>query len=277
MSTIFNTNTETVFAAYTREGYVFKQVAELLNNNIKTAYFTIDADTIKLRMMDSHANVLIDLCMFSENFLVYKFDGKKPLNVGLNLSHFYKMLRNTKKKDSIILFIEKDQEDNLGIQIIPKENNRISTSYIKIQNTQNLNIDLPSGYGRPVNVSAADYQKTCKDMGNISNTIKIISKGFKITLSGDAGAVYSREVVFGTEIVNTKEYKNKEYEGTFDTEKLIKITKLSGLTSNIKIYGTTSLPLLFKGAIGSLGDLSIYIKSREDLEKEKENYDSDDE
>lgn len=277
MSTIFNTNTETLFAAYTREGYVFKQVAELLNNNIKTAYFTIDADTIKLRMMDSHANVLIDLCMFSENFLVYKCDSKKPLNVGLNLSHFYKMLRNTKKKDSIILFIEKGQEDNLGIQIIPKENNRISTSYIKIQNTQNLNIDLPTGYGRPVNVSAADYQKTCKDMGNISSTIKIISKGFKITLSGDAGAVYSREVVFGTEIVNTKEYKNKEYEGTFDTEKLIKITKLSGLTSNIKIYGTKSLPLLFKGSIGSLGDLSIYIKSREDLEKEKENYDSDDE
>lgn len=273
MGTIFHSNTETLFAAHTSEGHVFKQLSELLQNNMRTAYFAIDKDTIELRMVDHHQTILIDLKLISENFAVYKFNMTEKLNIGLNLSHLYKMLRNAKKKDSIILFIEKNRPNDLGIQLIPKENNRITTSYIKIQNSQNLSIQLPEGYCRPVNVPSSDYQKTCKDMNSISNTIHVHAQGFQIRLFSDAGAVYSKEVVFGTEIRNIQEYDNEEYKGKFDTEKLIKITKVSGLSNNIKIYYKQGLPLLFKSNVGSLGDISIYIKSKEDIDNEQRNDD----
>ena len=96
--------------------------------------------------------------------------------MGINLTHFHKMLKSIKKKDSLLLFIDEDDSTNLGIRVIPKENNRVSTSYIKIQNQQNIDITLPTGYNNPIIVPSTEYQKMCKEMVNISNTIKIVSK-----------------------------------------------------------------------------------------------------
>ena len=81
---------------------------------------------------------MIDLFLDAENFSIYKFKSDHSLYLGINLSHFHKMLRSIKKKDSLILFIKEDAPNNLGIKVIPKENNRITTSYIKVQSIQNL-------------------------------------------------------------------------------------------------------------------------------------------
>ena len=48
------------------------------------------------------------------------------------------MLKSIKKKDSIVLFIDDDKDDMLGIKVIPPENNRITVSYIKIQSIQRI-------------------------------------------------------------------------------------------------------------------------------------------
>ena len=38
---------------------------------------------------------------------------------------------------------------------------------------------------------------------------------------------------------------------------------MAGLSSNIQIYPNKGKPLLFRSAIGSLGKISIYIKSKD--------------
>ena len=43
-----------IFKAKTNSAYTIKIMAELLQNNIKTACFEIDENLIKLRMMDYH-------------------------------------------------------------------------------------------------------------------------------------------------------------------------------------------------------------------------------
>ena len=53
------------------------------------------------------------------------------------------MIRTIKKKDSIQLSIFDDKKNDLNIKVIPKENNRVTTSVIKIQSIQNMKIDLP--------------------------------------------------------------------------------------------------------------------------------------
>lgn len=221
--------------------------------------------------MDAQKRILIDFYLKSENFSVYKYNStNKSINIGLNPCHLYRMLKNIKKKDAIILFIDKNKESDLGIQVIPKENNRVITSYIKIQNIQNLEIDLPSGYDKPIVVPSTEYQKLCKDLNNIGNTISITSTKSLIKFLCDAGNVYSREIIFGT-IENNDKDALVLYSGTFDTEKLLKITKLSGLSNNIKIYTKNDLPVLFKSNIGHLGEISIYIKSKEQVENELSN------
>lgn len=269
-----------IFKAKTHNAYIIKILAELLQNNIKTACFEIDVNGISLCMMDHHRTILIELYLESENFTLYKFKSKDKLFLGVNLNHFHKMLKSIKKKDSMQLFINDDAPNDLGIKVIPKENNRITTSFIKIQGIQTLDIDVPTGYGKPIIVPSSEYQKMCKDMAHIGNMINIVAKNFHIKFICNAGGVMKRHVDFGETCDSDDEDEEKtavEYNQEFDTEQLARITKMAGLGGNIQIYPMKGLPLLFRSSVGSLGKISIYIKSKDLIEKENCVFDSDEE
>ena len=255
-----------IFKAKTREGYSLKVLAELLQNNIKNAVFEIDTDGIKLCMMDQNRMVLIDIDLQADNFSVFTFKGGEKMYIGINLLHFHKMLKPIKKRDSVELFIDNDSDTDLGIKVIPKENNRITTSFIKIQNIQNIQIQLPTGYEKPVIVPSGEFQKMCKGLTHISNITHITSKGFLIRFSSDAGGVMKRFTEFGESEESDEEEKevadDSEYAEDFDTEQLTKITKIAGLNSTMQIYPRTGNPLLFRTLVGSLGKISIYLKSK---------------
>ena len=262
-----------LFKAKTSEGYTIKILAELLQHNIKTACFILSKTGIRLRMMDSQRFVLIDLDLNADNFSIYKFKGE-TMTIGVNLNHLHKMLKSIKKKDSIILFIRQDNVNDLGIKVLPKENNRVTTSYIKIQSIQNMDIQLPDGYSKPIIIPSNEYQKMCKDMNNISGMINVIAKGFYIKFNCNAGSVYSREVTFGEiEDEDESDYEEvdsiNEYNQNFDTEQLSRIIKLSGLNNTMQVFPKEDLPLKFKSNIGTLGSICVYVKSKKQIEEEQ--------
>ena len=262
-----------IFKAKTQEGHTIKCFGELLQNNIKTACFEISENGIYLRMMDTHRRILADAVLNRPNFITYKFKSEEKLFIGLNLSHFHKMLKTIKKKDSLTLFIDQDNQNELGIIIHPKENQgRVSTSYIKIQSQQNIDINIPTGYDNPIIVPSNEYQKMCKEMLTIGSVIKVRSKDSYIKFLCDAGGIYSREVVFGEMNDNDSdedEEENVEYTESFDTEQLYRIIKMSGLGTQVQIYTKPDLPLLFKSNIGTLGCLQLFIKSKNQIEMEE--------
>jgi proliferating cell nuclear antigen len=269
-----------ILKAKTREGYSLKVLAELLQNNIKTACFEIDEKGIRLRMMDSHRTILIDLELESDYFSVYKYKPKDKLYIGINLTHLHKMLKSIKKRDSIQIFIDDESPTDLGIKVIPKENNRVTTSFIKIQNIQNIDINLPENYSKPVIVPSGEFQKMCKGLTHISNVTHITSKGFLIRFSSDAGGVMKRFTEFGETEDSDNEDDSKddspEYSEDFDTEQLTRITKLAGLSTNIQIYPKMENPLLIRSLIGNLGKISIYLKSKNLQEVEYHSIESED-
>ena len=269
-----------IFKAKTHCAYTIKILAELLQNNIKTACFEIDEDGVKLCMMDHHRTILIQVSLESENFTLYKFKCKDKLFLGINLNHFHKMLKSIKKKDSMQLFINDDSPNDLGIKVIPKENNRITTSFVTIQEIQTIDIDIPEGYGKPIIVPSSEYQKMCKDMAHIGSMINVVARNFHIKFRCNAGGVMKRHVEFG-EMGDSDDEEEEddnvvEYNQDFDTEQLSRITKMAGLSTNMQIYPKQGKPLLFKSAIGSLGKISIYIKSKDLIEKENSVLGSDD-
>ena len=272
-----------LFKCKTGEAYFIKVLAELLTNNIKTGCFEVNDEGITLRMFDHPRRTLVDLYLLAENFSFYRFKTDNKLCVGLNLNHFHRMLKSIKKKDSLQLFIDKLAPNELGIKTIPKENTRITTSGIKIQNIQSVEIEAPSGYGKPVIVPSAEFQKMCKDLSSIGSTnIKVVARDFHIEFIADADGILKRKVTFGeNEEDDDEEEKNlkPEYRATFSTDQLVRITKLAGLSSTMQIFpASKDLPLLFKSSIGSLGKISIFVKSQELVEKENlcsEDSDSD--
>ena len=115
---------EYLFKCKTNEAYVLKILMELLHHTVKLACFQISPTGIYLRMMDSNQKLLIDCELKSENFSLFYFNKtieNQTINIGVNLNHFYKMLKSIKKRDSVCLYIEAGKTSDLGIQIIPKD------------------------------------------------------------------------------------------------------------------------------------------------------------
>lgn len=269
-----------IFRAKTHEGYVCKVLSELLQNNLKTACFQVDSKGIHLRMTDSKRTILIDLDLEADKFTKYKYKNKTEMYLGINLTHFHKMLKSIKKRDSVELFINDNSPTDLGIKVIPKENNRITTSFIKIQTIQNIDTDLPDGYGKSVNIPSGEFQKMCKSLSHISKDTHITSHGFMIRFSSDAGGVMKRYIEFGEpddsdsdeDEVESKEF---EYNEEFDTEKLTRIAKLAGLNTTMQVFPRTNAPLLFRSSVGSIGKISIFVKSKNIMDAEAHAVESD--
>ncbi len=226
--------------------------------------------------MDTHRKILIDFSMSSENFTLFKFTGKK-MYLGINLAHFHTLVKNIKKKDVLQLYIDDENPTKLVIKVIPKENNRVTTSQITIQSVQELAIDLPTGYGKPIIVSSSEFSKMLKDIGNIGSKTKITSNNLFIRFKCETGGILERAIEFGEISSDDEEVTPVTYDQDFVTDQLCRITKIAGLSSQIKIF--PGKPILFKTNIGNLGEISIYLKSKEQIESENHNlindYESD--
>ena len=171
------------------------------------------------------------------------------------------------------MFINSDNPSELGIKVIPKENNRVTTSFIKIQDIQLIDIDIPEGYTNSITVSSSEYQKMSKDISSISDNVNIISKKFQIRFNCDDNVVLKRYIDFG-ECENSEDKDSDSsdskilYNQKFKTETLYKISKVSGLSDNLQIFTQKDIPILFKSYIGNLGKIYIYIKSVDQINDE---------
>ena len=251
-----------IFKAKTNEGYTIKVLAELLQNIVRTACLVVSHDGITIRMMDSHRYILFDIDLKNTNFNIYELSISDSLYVGINLGHFYKMLKSIKKKDALMFTINDNEMSKLVLTVFPKENNRISESDICIQTIQHISVPLPTGYTNPVIIPSGDYQRTLKDMNNIGNTLTITMKKYSLTITTSAPGIYGKSVLFGELDDDTPEH----YCETFDMDQFIRILKISGLCKNLQMYsGSKSLPLMIVSNIGQLGTISIYIKSQEQI------------
>jgi proliferating cell nuclear antigen PCNA len=252
-----------IFHAKTNEGYIIKILIELLQQVIKTACFELNHKGIFLRMMDSQRKILVDIELDANHFNI--FEIKEPMYVGLNLMHLYRMLKSIKKKDSLVLRIDSDNASQLQLIVHPQDNNRMTKSFIQIQNIQNITVDLPMAYDHPVIISSNEYQRALKDMNSINQNIQVQLRKHSFYLSSVAENVFSRTVQFG----ELDDETDMLYDEQFEMEQFIRILKVAGLSKILHVYGSKDLPLRIKAQVGQLGKISIYMKSKNQIKKNK--------
>lgn len=264
-----------LFKCKTNDAYVLKILMELLHHTIKLACFQITPKGIFLRMMDSNQKLLIDCSLYAENFSLFYFDENvenQSIHIGVNLNHLYKMMKTIKKRDSLMFFISDENQNDLGIEIIPRDLSRVTISTIKIQKIENLEIELPQKYPYSILVSSSEFCKMCKDMISISSTIQVRAKKYYVGFYSDIHSIFSREVLLG----NYKESLDKAedpfvFDEIFETEHIQRILKVSGLHSHINLTFEKNMPFHVFSKVGSLGEINLYLKSRQQIEEEQYN------
>lgn len=262
-----------IFNARTTDGYSFKVLSELLQHSIKTAYYEVDQTGIYLKMCDSKQHVLFDISMPRDNF--YSFElATDRLCFGITQLHMSTMLKIVKKKDTVVLFITAETPNELGIRVEPREKTNITTSYVKICPSYNIAPIVPGGaYPYTVPVQSGDYAKMCKEMAKLCKSIHISSGQGGIKFATETNNIYSKEVMYG----EFKPAHPSKHEGaradivtdTFSSKYLSNVSKMAGLCGILHFQHAPGIPLHIKAAIGSLGKLSVYIKSNAQMQTEE--------
>jgi hypothetical protein len=253
---------DTFFNCETDNAFRIKILSEIVANVLKTSFWEIGNEGISLSMFDESRKTMITIDLKRENFHMYEYNSAENINVGINSSHLYKMLKTIKKKDTVGLCIPSLDSNELSITMIPKERNRKTVSEIKIQVVQNLDILNPSGYGKSVIIPSSDFHKMIKDLGTLnSDTIVITAHSNAIDFSSNADGIMKRTVSFGNP--NPTGPTTTHH---FSTEQINRISKISALCDSIHVFpATAELPIKFMTNVGLLGTMCVYIKSNEHI------------
>lgn len=258
-----NNSDEYLFYCKTREGYVFKVLFELLKNCVKNASLKISKDGLLITSIDTKRQLLLVINMNKHNFNIFR--SSSVMNISVNLTSFYNMLKTIKKKDGICLYIESSSPNKFHIIKDDMDQNEKCANNIQIMKTQDIEYEDLEEYKEPIIINAKKLQNTLKDISTTKGRVtEIISNGYFIRFYCDNGSIMTADKTHGDIDVKAEE----NYRETFDSSLIAKLQKILGLTQNAKIYVADSSPMKLEINIGSLGNIVIFIKSREIMERE---------
>lgn len=223
-----------IFFAEAERGYFLKVLFDSLALPFSRVSFLFSKDGITLRENNDAGHILYDVSLPRKGFSFYKCS--ENIRFSINLKHVQKMVKNIKKKDSVILYIEKKQPDSLKISIKPsgsssngydakRETVRITIVREKEFYTQN---DLPeiyidqgyekNTYGYPMIIPASEFQKL-KKATSVGKTIKIcMQKNNFISFDAGSGSLMGTITEFGEILDNPEKDADADEEEEYTEE-----------------------------------------------------------
>ena len=260
-----NNTDDYMFYCKTREGYVLKVLFELLKNCVKNSSIKISKDGIYITSIDTKKQLLLLITMDRHNFNIFRTTS--TFNISVNLTSFYNMLKTIKKKDGICLYIEASSPNKLHIVKDDIDQSERCANKIQIMKTQDVEYENADDYKEPIIINAKKLQNTFKEIATTKGRItKISSNMHSIRFFCDNGSMMTTDKYHGDLEMKVDDLYNE----TFDSCLLVKLQKILGLTQNTRIYINESSPIKFELNIGSLGNIIIFLKSREIIDQEAE-------
>jgi hypothetical protein len=285
----------TYFRAKTTNGFYIKVLIEMLQGIITDASLILSPTGIELCMFDEDERIAVNLALRYDKFDEYV--SPQTQTVGVNLKNLHSMLKNTKKKTSVMFFINPDPKSEyygyLEVTVAPNSSTsgKTSTTHLRIQTVMTRPIDLPTNYGAADIIKTSEYKEACRDMKSTGSIITLIMTQQSIHfLCKGCDDLFIREETFPR--MNQVEYVGGDDEANRVREKVKKkgkvacdketyifrddfttklfgfMSKSIGLAKNLQLYITPGEPLKFELDVGNLGQLEVYMKSNRQVEKE---------
>ncbi|CAB4574112.1 MAG: proliferating cell nuclear antigen (pcna) [Actinobacteria bacterium] len=243
----------------TIQSQVFRTLVEALKEIITDGNLEIDNTGIRLIAMDKSHTVLIHLRLHADKF--ESFYCSKPLILGLNMINFFKLIKTVANDDTLTLYVDRADENKLGIIIENARKNSVTTYKLKLIEINEATIHIPRvEFPSVITMPSATFQKVCREMSNISDKIEITSQGDRLILGCD-GEFADQETVMKetTDGMHFMKQENPKdiIQGVFNLNHLILFTKCSGLCNTIEIYLKNEYPLIILYRVASLGEIKL--------------------
>lgn len=248
-----------IFELYTVQTSVFKTLIESLKNTLPDANLEFNKEGLKIIDTNPSKNVLIHLKLEGKSF--EKYICKQKIVLGINLINFFKLLKTTSSSDTLKLYVDSDNINELGIIVENSEKGSIVNYKLSLIDLNETSFKIPNTNFDSVFVMlSSDFQKICRDMSNIGDEIdiKIINNQFFFTCFGD----FAKQEVILTDksdgiVVIEKPQKDEIIQGRFLLKFLMSFIKCTGLSTNVELFLKNDYPLILRYKVGDLGFLKL--------------------
>lgn len=237
---------------------LFEVLKEVLLGDINLIF---TPTCIKVVEMNESKVAMVYLNLKSEAFEHYYCE--KEINVGLNTTNFYKIIKISKNSDTVCFFIERDCDTVLGIRMENSEDNRAFESKISLLDVPLTCLEIPKlEFPSVISLPSVKFQKYIKDLNSLGAdcVLEITSVGQQLTFKC-IGDFSENKAIFGNSMDTQFDIENDNeiIQGRFMLKFLLLFTKATSLCQAVHIYLKNDYSIILEYTVGSLGSLRFIL------------------
>ena len=248
------------------QGNAIRTLFEVLKEIVHDVCLRIDSTGIKLLTLDGARCALVYMRLRADAFEEFWCNGSFTL--GLNMSSMFKLVKTSGSHDTITLYMANATDNELGIKIENAEKNSVTDFKVKLLDVDDEIITLPDvEFDNVITMPSAYFQRLCRDMLNLSDTMVIRSTGNQLVLACNGDFARQETVIGEADAGMTMSAKSdKVIESRFSLKYLSLFCKAANLSNTIELFLKESYPLILKYNVASLGELKFCVAPRVDGE-----------
>jgi proliferating cell nuclear antigen len=246
-----------ILELFTVQTSVFKTLIEALKNTLPDTNIEFDESGLKIVDTNPSKNVLVHLKLNGNSF--ERYTCKKKIVLGVSLTNLFKLLKTMTSSDTLTLYVDSDNTNILGIIIENTEKKCVTNYKLNLIDLNEKSIKIPATkFSSIFLLNSSDFQKVCRDMGNIGEEIDIKSVGSQLIFN-TTGDFASQETIFNenSEGVSVVEQSDDIIQGKFLSKFLISFTKCTNLSSSVELFLKNDYPLIIRYQVGNMGNLKL--------------------
>ncbi len=236
-----------------------KQLIEALKEILTDSNIEFNETGMKIVAMDSTKTVLVHLKLNKEKFDEYKCNNK--IIVGVSMINLFKLIKTVTNNETLTFFIDDADQNQLGIRIENAEQNKVTNKKLNLMDLNEESYEIPPAeFDSIITMPSSDFQKICRDMHSLSDTIEIKSVGSQLIFSckGDFASDTTTlgETPDGVNFVKSNDASDI-IQGYYNLKHLVLFTKCTNLCQNLEIYMKNNFPMVITFSVGNLGKLKL--------------------
>jgi proliferating cell nuclear antigen len=195
----------------------------------------------------------VHVFLAAENFEDYSCPTE--IIAGINISNTYKLLKSITSNDTLSMAINDSEFMDI---MISNEDKKSSTKFrLKLLEIDEEILEVPDlAMDTITTIPSIDFQRICRDMGNLATEITIQRNNTNLTLSC-AGDFANQ-----TTSITCPDTVDKPIGNIFSLRYINLFTKATGMCSNVQIFQTsvdTEMPIVIRYSVANLGEIKFYL------------------
>jgi proliferating cell nuclear antigen len=238
----------------TIQANAFRTVFEVLKDIINDVNIVFRPEGIIVVTLDTARVTLVHLVMPAENFEEYYCESE--YTAGLNISNTYKLLKSVTNTDTLSMSIDDSYLLHIHVENTAK---KTSTSFeFKLLDINDDMLSVPEiDMNILTTIPSIDFQRVTRDMGNLSQEIRITRKKHTIELECEGGFANQKTVIECVEPGADKALGN-----IFSLKYINMFTRATSLCASVQLmqHGEDeNMPIVFRYTVANLGELKFYL------------------